>query len=209
MMPVVRGLRRWPFLVLALAVVVASLGACASKSSVSPTPAASASGPDPTALVGQQAPDFSLVDQFGHPQRLSSYRGKVVLLTFASSHCTTVCPLTAEMLAQTQDLLGPAARGLQLVAVNTNPTFRSVGAVMRWSKLHAMTHRWLFLTGSVPALTSVWSDYGISPGNVHTTVVDVISASGLVETVAPIAAKKTLDAEAKALAKYVRQVQSS
>ena len=200
-----RGLR-WA----AALVVVATLGtACASKSAPPASSPVASSTPDPTTLVGHDAPNFSLVDQFGQPKQLGQYQGKVVLLTFVSSHCTTICPLTAEMLSQTQDLLGPDAKKLQLVAVNANPVFRSVGAVMRWSKLHAMVHRWVFLTGSVPQLTTVYKDYGIQPGSNHTTLVFVIDGQGRIKTLVPIAQKKSLDAEAKVLAKYVRGVESS
>ena len=71
-----------------------------------------------------------------------------------------------------------------------------------------MTHRWVFLTGSVPALTSVYGDYGVTPGSAHTTLVYLIDSQGRVRTVVPIAMKKTIDAEARALANYVRQLES-
>lgn len=195
----------------ALAIVLLVLvPACASKTAGAPaqTSAVSTSG-DPSALVGKQAPDFSLVDQFAKPQKLSDYQGKVVLLTFVSSHCTTVCPLTAEMLARTQDLLGAKAKSLQVVAVNANPVFRSVGAVMAWSKLHSMTNRWQFLTGSADALSSVYVNYDITPGSQHTILVYLIDAHGEVRSVVPVAAKNTLDKEARVLAKYVGQLETS
>jgi methylamine dehydrogenase accessory protein MauD len=38
---------------------------------------------------GTRAPDFNLTDQYGQPQRLSSYRGTTpVLLLFGSPHCS-------------------------------------------------------------------------------------------------------------------------
>jgi cytochrome oxidase Cu insertion factor (SCO1/SenC/PrrC family) len=189
-------------------VLLALVPACGSSSAATPTHAASA-GSGPFAIVGKQAPDFSLVDQFDHRQHLSAYRGKVVLLTFVSSHCTTVCPLTAEMLSRTQDLLGAKAREMQLVAVNANEIFRSVGDVLRWSKLHSMTDRWLFLTGSLHKLVTVYADYGVSPGSAHTVVVYAIDPQGRVRTAIPIAMKKGLDAEARVVAKYVRMLESS
>jgi protein SCO1 len=202
-----RGYRRWLGSV-AIVALLALLPACGSKDR-STSVRTSPSGSDPTALVGKQAPDFSLVDQFGHRQQLSEYRGKVVLLTFISSHCTDICPLTAEMLSRTRDLLGSKAHGVQLVAVNANTVFRSVGAVRRWSELHSMTHRWVFLTGSVPQLTSVFTDYSVQPGSAHTTVIFLIDAQGRIRTLVPIAMKSGLDAEARLLAKYVGKVESS
>ena len=37
---------------------------------------------------GTTAPDFSLTDQYGTPQRLSDYRGRPVVLLFGSPHCS-------------------------------------------------------------------------------------------------------------------------
>jgi protein SCO1 len=189
--------------------------ACASGSSGSSdtaaagtTPSAGASaGTGPSALVGKSAPDFSLVDQFNRRQQLSKFQGKVVLLTFVSSHCKDVCPLTAELLSKTQDLLGSGSKDLQVVAVNANYIFRSVASVAKWSKLHDMTHRWVFLTGSSHQLFSVYSDYGVAPGASHTIVVFLIDAQGQVKTVIPVAMQNGLAAEAKVLAKVVGKME--
>ena len=37
------------------------------------------------------APDFRLQNQFGQSMSLSQFRGKVVMLAFEDSECTTVC----------------------------------------------------------------------------------------------------------------------
>src|SRR5258707_4886340 len=49
-----------------------------------------------TSLGARPAPDIRLVNQFGQPMSLSQFRGKVVVLSFAHSRCTTVFPLTAQ-----------------------------------------------------------------------------------------------------------------
>ncbi len=166
-----------------------------------------ASGTGPSALVGKAAPDFSLVDQFHQRQQLSRYRGEVVLLTFVSSHCTDICPLTAELLSKTQDLLGDRAQAVQVVAVNASYIYRSVASVATWSKQHDMMHRWLFLTGSSHQLFSVYGDYGVAPGASHTIVVFLITPQGKVQTVIPVAMQKTLDAEARVLARVVGKME--
>ena len=166
-------------------------------------------------LVGEQAPAFSLLDQFGRPDSISSFGGKGVLLTFVSSRCKNVCPLIASLLRRTQELLGPRSRDTQLVAVNANPRYTSVRDVLLWSRLHSMTHRWLFLTGPpvgaagpVTSLASVWRSYGIIGGGAHTTIVFVIDPRGRIRTVVPIARRSSLDAEAHALARFVRGIES-
>ena len=165
-------------------------------------------------LVGEQAPAFSLLDQFGHLHSVSSFRGKGVLLTFVSSRCTNICPLIASLLLRTKELLGMQSRDTELVAVNANPRYTSVRDVLRWSQTHSMAHRWLFLTGPptgssgpVTGLASVWHSYGVVGGGAHTTIVFVIDPRGRIRTVVPIAQRSSLDAEAHALARFVRGIE--
>jgi cytochrome oxidase Cu insertion factor (SCO1/SenC/PrrC family) len=184
-----------------LAVLVAT-GAVACRSNGTSTPVRSTS-PSAGAAPGRPAPDFELFDQFGSPHRLSDFRGKVVLLTFVSSKCTTICPLTADLLRKTQGLLGARGAGVQLVAVNTNYRFISTADVLKWSRRHDMTHRWVFLTGLFATLRSVWREYGVTGGGQHTTAVFVIDATGRIRSLVPIAMRQSLSAEARALATYV------
>jgi protein SCO1 len=183
----------------ALVIVSLVLSACGPNGAAEPRSSPTA-GPS---LIGSPAPDFSLIDQFGHPERLSEFRGKVVLLTFVSSRCTKICPLTAQLLTRTQDLLGSAASETQLIAVNANFVYRSVQDVLRWSRLHGMTDRWLFVTGPVRSLEPVYEAYGVTPGSAHSVVVYVVDASGRVETEVPVAGQKGIGAEARAIARYV------
>lgn len=141
-------------------------------------------GVDPGAPLGNRpAANFRLWDQFGRLITLSGLRGKTVVLAFIDSRCTTVCPLTAQTLVDAMRLLGPAANRVQLVAVNSNPVATSVTDVRRWSILHGMLHRWLFLTGPVTQLRPIWQAYGIQAdvirGQVtHTPGIYVIDPHG-------------------------------
>src|SRR5437588_7744800 len=49
-------------------------------------------------MTGDVAPDFKLIDQFGQTVTLSSLRGREVVLAFIDSRCTTLCPLTSEIM---------------------------------------------------------------------------------------------------------------
>jgi cytochrome oxidase Cu insertion factor (SCO1/SenC/PrrC family) len=61
-----------------------------------------------TSLGSRAAPDIRLENQFGQPMSLSQFRGKVVVLAFVDSECTTVCPLTTVSMVQARNLLGAA-----------------------------------------------------------------------------------------------------
>jgi hypothetical protein len=58
------------------------------------------------------APDFTLTDQFGASDALSSFKGRPVALTFLYTNCPDVCPLIASNLHQTYKQLGNQAARL-------------------------------------------------------------------------------------------------
>lgn len=114
------------------------------------------------------APNFALVNQFGRPTSLSAFRGKVVVLAFVDSQCTTVCPLTTVVMTQALRSLGDGAPSqVALLGVDANPRATSVADVRDYSTAHGMLHRWEFLTGPPDRLRRVWKTYGILAQIVH------------------------------------------
>src|SRR5579859_4525680 len=183
---------------LAIAGALAAAG-CASSSSS--TPSASASSPMSAAneaamqnpnldlgssLYGEHAPDIKLVNQFGQPMSLSQFRGRVVILAFSDSECTTVCPLTTESMVLAKELLGKAGDSVQLLGVDANPDAIKVSDVMSYSRAHGMVNQWDFLTGSSAQLKAVWKAYHIEvqieAGQIdHTPALYVINQQGILE----------------------------
>jgi cytochrome oxidase Cu insertion factor (SCO1/SenC/PrrC family) len=109
------------------------------------------------------APDFTLTSQDGRQVSLASLRGKVVLLTFLDPVCTTDCPLIAQEMRSADALLGGRAAGTELVAVVANPTYISTAYTRAFTAQENLGEvpNWLFLTGSLGQLSSVWHHYGI------------------------------------------------
>jgi len=136
-------------------------------------------------MAGDPAPDFSLIDQFGHPVTLSSLRGREVVLAFIDSRCRTLCPLTAEIMYDARARLSSSANSqVALVAINANPAATSVATVQAWSINHGMLHQWLFLTGTAQQLQSVYRSYHVyaqvdsSGQDVHDPATFIIDAQG-------------------------------
>jgi cytochrome oxidase Cu insertion factor (SCO1/SenC/PrrC family) len=184
---------------LAVAVMVSALtalaGCGASASSSTGSSAGMQANPSSTAaemnpnldlgssLGAQPAPDIKLVNQFGQPMSLSQFRGKVVVLSFEDSECTTVCPLTTQSMLQAKQLLGAAGDQVQLLGVDANPTATSVADVLAYSRAHGMVNQWDFLTGSLAQLKAVWGAYHIAvqieKGQIdHTPALYVIDQRG-------------------------------
>jgi cytochrome oxidase Cu insertion factor (SCO1/SenC/PrrC family) len=129
------------------------------------------------------APDFRLQNQFGQSMSLSQFRGKVVMLAFEDSECTTVCPLTTQSMLEAKQLLGPAGEKVQLLGIDANPDATSVADVLSYSRAHGLVNQWDFLTGSVAQLKSTWGLYHIAvqieQGQIdHTPALYVIDQQG-------------------------------
>jgi cytochrome oxidase Cu insertion factor (SCO1/SenC/PrrC family) len=173
--------------VVAIAIVVAkragSPGA-ASGSSVGATLANVANQDvDPGSSAGDTpAPNFLLRDQLGRETSLEQFRGKVVLIAFVDSQCTTICPLTTESMVEALRLLGPAAADVQLLGINANPLALKVSDVAAYTRAHDMQGQWRFLTGSLPQLKKVWRDYNVYVAAVNNDI-DHQPAMVLIDTV--------------------------
>ena len=115
-----------------------------------------------TSLGARSAPDFRLQNQFGQPMSLSQFRGKVVMLSFEDSECTTVCPLTTQSMLQAKQLLGPAGNQVQLLGVDANPDAISTADVLSYSRTHGLVNQWNFLTGQLAELKATWTSYHIA-----------------------------------------------
>jgi cytochrome oxidase Cu insertion factor (SCO1/SenC/PrrC family) len=174
---------------------LAGCGASASTSSstsslggMQANPASSAAEMNPnldlgSSLGSQPAPDITLVNQFGQPMSLSQFRGKVVMLSFEDSECTTVCPLTTASMLEAKQMLGAAGSQVQLLGVDANPSATSVADVLAYSRVHGMVNQWDFLTGSPAQLRAVWNEYHIAvqieQGQIdHTPALFVIDQHG-------------------------------
>lgn len=136
-------------------------------------------------MAGKLAPDFSLTDQFNQTISLSSLRGHEVVLAFIDARCTTLCPLTAEIMYNAKAHLGTsAASQIELVAVNANPSATSVTEIQDWSIQHGMLHQWLFLTGTAQQLQAIYHLYnvytqiGSNGQDVHDPATFIIDAQG-------------------------------
>jgi cytochrome oxidase Cu insertion factor (SCO1/SenC/PrrC family)/predicted anti-sigma-YlaC factor YlaD/thiol-disulfide isomerase/thioredoxin len=175
----------------ALTAVIGVLGAAvtvtvlALQGGSTPAIAALASNPvlDPGTKLSGPAPNFTLINQYGRPVSLRSFRGKVVLLAFTDSECTTICPLTTSAMVDAQAMLGRAGSRVALLGVDANPKDTSLEDVLSYTQLHGLVGRWQFVTGSLSALRRVWRKYGIeaqvAAGLIsHTPALFVIGPNG-------------------------------
>jgi cytochrome oxidase Cu insertion factor (SCO1/SenC/PrrC family) len=117
----------------------------------------------PAQEVKTVAPTFTLTDQSGQAYSLNGHKGNYTLLSFLDPTCWTDCALLANQLQQVASSL-PVKSKLDIVAVVTNRYTTDVASMKHFIKTRnlASIKNFYFVTGSVPALESVWNSYGIS-----------------------------------------------
>jgi len=169
---------------------VAPMAAAAVQQSADPQIAVAVDGA-PTDVSGP-APAFSLTAPDGSTVSLADLRGETVVLTFLDPVCTTDCPIIAQELRVTNELLGADAARVRFVAVVANPIYRSLQTVADFNRQEGLESQsnWLFLTGSVDALQQVWDHYGVTVQSApaggmvaHSDVVYVIDAEGRIRRI--------------------------
>jgi cytochrome oxidase Cu insertion factor (SCO1/SenC/PrrC family) len=136
------------------------------------------------------APNFTLTSQDGRQVSLASLRGKVVLLSFLDPVCTTDCPIIAAEMRVADSMLGSRASDAELVSVVANPTYTSVAYTRAFDAQEGLNTvpNWLYLTGTVSQLATVWHYFGIEVEDLpagamaaHNDIAFVISAKGVVK----------------------------
>jgi protein SCO1/2 len=106
------------------------------------------------------APDFSLQGSDGRELKISSHRGKVVLLAFGYSSCPEVCPTTLATFADARRRLGPAAANVQVIYVTVDPARDDAVRLKKY--LGAFDGTFIGGTGTADQLAAVRKAYGIS-----------------------------------------------
>lgn len=126
------------------------------------------------AAGARHAPPVRLRDQRGQVVSLADLRGRVLLVTFMDSHCTTECPVEGHQLAVVQRAFPPRSRP-EIIVVSVNPADTPRSA-RRFARRRGWHGPWRWLMGSSIQLGRVWSAYGIE---VDPTSHDIIHSAAL------------------------------
>lgn len=109
--------------------------------------------------VGEAVPDFTLVNQDGHPVRLSDLRGKAVLLTFIYTRCPlpNYCPLMSRNFADLEKRLNKEFAGkYQLLSITMDSEFDTPAVLKEYAaRYQAKAGDWTFATGDAEQIATV------------------------------------------------------
>jgi len=141
-------------------------------------------------VVGQQVGDYTLVDSNGQSVKLSSFRGKPLLVSFIYTGCSEVCPVTTQYLAK-------AVKYMQAVLGTESFAVLTAGFNAPWDSPQAMHDfagrqniklpNWKFVSADAPTMQNLTRDLGFSyaysvTGFDHISQVTLIDQNGKVQS---------------------------
>src|SRR5436305_7725055 len=126
-----------------------------------PPPARGQAAEETTQLV---IPDVAVVDQEGRPVRFYSdlVHGKVVMMNFVFTTCTTICPPLGATFAKVRKLLGErAGRDVQLISVSIDPAADTPARLKAWAQKLGGGPGWTLVTGDPEEITRLLKALGV------------------------------------------------
>lgn len=138
------------------------------------------------AAIGTTPADYVLRDRRGQEVRLSSYRGKPLLVSFIYTGCFQTCPTDTQLISQavnaTQDLLGSDV--MRTVSIGFNAPFDAPETMTAFSRQRGITARnWEFMSTDMNTAPALARDFGFSyvatpKGFDHITQLTVLDREG-------------------------------
>lgn len=156
-----------------------------------------------SAIPGLPAPAFTLQGPTGAPVSLGGYRGRAVVLGFVDRRAAGAAE-TASLLHTVAEEIGPGARRVAVLAVNTDPTASAPG-LTAWAAAQGLTGSPPLLTGSAAQIRQVATAYNLGGelnggALVHASATYLLGPGGRERFVVSTAGAADLPAEAHALA---------
>lgn len=115
------------------------------------------------AVIGTKIGDHTLLDREGKPVRLSSYRGKPLLVSFIYTGCFQVCPSTTRSLQETVQGLQKTfgTNKFNVVSIGFNQPDDSPIALKTFAAQYQINQpNWEFLSPSMSTVEAIARDFG-------------------------------------------------
>ena len=141
------------------------------------------------AVIGNTVPDHALRDRDGRPLRLSSYRGKPLLVSFIYTGCFQVCPTQTRALHEAVKGLDTVfgAHQFNVVSIGFNQPFDSPTAMRAFAAQQGIdAANWAFLSPPPATVEALTRDFGFRyaatpAGFDHVLGVTIVDAEGRIQ----------------------------
>jgi protein SCO1/2 len=99
-------------------------------------------------------------------------KGRVVVMNFVFTSCTTICPTMGATFARVQTLLG-TRKDVALISVSIDPANDTPERLTAWSRRLGAGPGWTLVTGRSPDITEILKSLGVftSAPAAHTPIV--------------------------------------
>jgi len=140
------------------------------------------------AVVGLAPGDYTLKNRDGHPVRLSSYRGKPLLVSFIYTGCFHICPMSTRALHKAVRSMHArfGDRQFNVVTIGFNQPEDSPEALRNYAMQQRISDpNWEFLSPDAADVAALSRDFGFTyvatpAGFDHTLQVTVLDANGTI-----------------------------
>jgi len=112
-------------------------------------------------------PDVKLVRDDGKTVLLDTELndGRVVVLNFIYTTCTSVCPLTSQTFSQLQNKLGPARDHVHLMSISIDPEQDTPARLREYAAKFGAGRQWQHYTGSLAASIAAQAAFNVYRGD--------------------------------------------
>jgi protein SCO1 len=115
--------------------------------------------------IGEDAPNFTLLDQEGRAVAASRFRGKKVMMNFIFTRCpiATMCPASTMKMSELQQAAKKAGvKDVEFVSVSLDPEYDTPGVLKDYADARSLDlSNWSFLTGPDSAVRHLLAQLGI------------------------------------------------
>ena len=115
--------------------------------------------------IGENLPEFTLLDQEGRAVAGSRFRGRQVVLNFVFTRCpiATMCPAsTLRMMALQKAAREAGVTNFELVSVSLDPDYDTPGVLKEYAQVRGIdTSNFSFLTGPDAAVRQLLAQLGV------------------------------------------------
>lgn len=75
--------------------------------------------------------------------------GKPTIVAFIYTSCTTICPLTSQIMREVQGLLGSATQGTRMASISIDPEYDTPERLQAYAKKFDASPQWTHYTGTL------------------------------------------------------------
>jgi protein SCO1/2 len=122
-------------------------------------------GANPYREVGEEAPDFALLDQDGRVVQASRYRGQHIVLNFIFTRCpdAEMCPAATRRMRALQEAVREAQLpNVEFMSITLDPAYDTPGVLRAYADGYGIdTTNFSFLTGPEVAIKNLMAQLGV------------------------------------------------